>query len=118
MATSLVSVVMQFLTPEMIGKIASYLGLDRNTTQKAVGGAVPALLASLADVASTPQGARQLTTTLAQQQPVSLENFGNLLGGTGQRTIEETGSGMLSALFGGGVLDTLVRPIRKFPGIP
>ena len=55
MAANLVSVVMQFLTPDMIAKIASALGLDRSVAQKAIGGAVPALLASLADVAVTPQ---------------------------------------------------------------
>ena len=67
MATNLVSVVMQFLTPDMIAKIASVLGLDRNVAQKTIAGAIPALLASLADVASTPNGARQLTNTLTQQ---------------------------------------------------
>ncbi len=40
---NLVSVVMQFLTPDMIAKIGSALGLDRNVAQKAIGGAVPAL---------------------------------------------------------------------------
>ena len=29
MATNLVSLVMQFLTPEMIGRVATALGLDR-----------------------------------------------------------------------------------------
>ena len=66
MAANLVSVVMQFLTPDMIAKIASALGLDRAVAQKAVGGAVPALLSSLADLASAPNGARQLSSTLAQ----------------------------------------------------
>jgi hypothetical protein len=35
MATSLVSLVMQFLSPDMIGRIASALGLDRNFLQSA-----------------------------------------------------------------------------------
>jgi uncharacterized protein YidB (DUF937 family) len=56
MATNLVSAVMQFLTPDMIAKIASVLGLDRNIAQKAIAGAIPALLASFADVASSPNG--------------------------------------------------------------
>jgi len=43
MAASLVSVVMQFLTPDLIAKIASGLGLDRSVAQKAIGGAVPDL---------------------------------------------------------------------------
>ena len=116
MATNLVSVVMQFLTPDMIAKIASVLGLDRNVTQKAVTGAIPALLASLADVASSPNGARQLTNTLTQQSS-SLESLRNLVGGAGQNLLVETGSNMLSGLFGGGTLDTMAQTLGKFAGI-
>jgi hypothetical protein len=114
--TNLVSVVMQFLTPDMIAKIASALGLDRSVAQKAIGGAVPALLSSLAEVASTPTGARQLTNMLAQQ-PGALENLKSLIGGSGQNTLAETGSSMLSGLFGGGALDTMAQSIGKFAGI-
>ena len=116
MATNLVSVVMQFLTPDMIAKIASVLGLDRNVAQKAIAGAIPALLASLADVASTPNGARQLTNTLTQQSD-SLESLKNLVGGAGQNLVADTGSNMLSGLFGGGTLDTMAQTIGKFAGI-
>jgi hypothetical protein len=116
MATNLVSVVMQFLTPDMIAKIASVLGLDRNVTQKAVAGAIPALLASLADVASSPNGARQLTNTLTQQSS-SIESLRNLVGGAGQNLLAETGSNMLSGLFGGGTLDTMAQTLGKFAGI-
>jgi Bacterial protein of unknown function (DUF937) len=117
MAANLVSVVMQFLTPDMIAKIASALGLDRSVAQKAIGGAVPALLASLADVASTPNGVRQLSSTLAQQQPGSLESLKSLIGGSSQSTLAETGSSMLSGLFGGGTLDTMAQTIGKFAGV-
>ena len=116
MATNLVSVVMQFLTPDMIAKIASALGLDRSVAQKTIAGAIPALLASLADVASTPNGARQLTNTLTQQSD-SLENLRNLVGGAGQNLVADTGSNMLSGLFGGGTLDTMAQTIGKFAGI-
>jgi len=116
MATNLISVVMQYLTPDMIAKIASALGLDRNVTQKAITGAIPALLASFADVASSPNGARQLTNTLTQQSG-SLESFKNFIGGSGQNSLAETGSSMLSGLFGGGALDTMAQTIGKFAGI-
>ena len=92
MATNLVSIVMQFLTPDMIAKIASSLGLDRSATQKAVGGAVPALLSSLVDLVSTPSGARQLTNALAEPQAGSLESIKSLIVGSDQKTIAETGS--------------------------
>jgi hypothetical protein len=116
MATNLVSVVMQFLTPDMIAKIASVLGLDRNVAQKAITGAIPALLASFADVASTPNGARQLTNTLTQQS-ASIDSLKNLIGGSGQNLLQETGASMLSNLFGGGTLDTMAQTIGKFAGI-
>jgi Bacterial protein of unknown function (DUF937) len=117
MAINLVSTVMEFLTPDMIAKIASALGLDRNIAQKAIGGAVPALLAGLADLASAPNGARQLGSTLAQQQTGSLESLKGLIGGSGQSALAETGSSILSGLFGGGTLDTLAQSIGKFAGI-
>ncbi len=116
MATNLVSVVMQFLTPDMIAKIASVLGLDRNVAQKTIAGAIPALLASLADVASTPNGTRQLNNTLTQQSD-SLESLRNLVGGAGQNLVADTGTNMLSGLFGGGTLDTMAQTIGKFAGI-
>src|ERR1700743_877041 len=117
MSANLVSVVMQFLTPDMIAKIASALGLDRTVAQKAIGGVVPALLASLADGASTPTGGRQVANTLAQQQPVSLESLKGLIGSSGQNNLAETGSNMLSGLFGGGALDTMAQSIGKFAGL-
>ena len=116
MATNLVSAVMQFLTPDMIAKIASVLGLDRNVAQKAITGAIPALLASLADLASTPNGARRLTSTLTQQS-ASIESLKNLIGGSGQNLLQESGTSMLSGLFGGGTLDTMAQTIGKFAGI-
>jgi Bacterial protein of unknown function (DUF937) len=117
MAANLMSVVMQFLTPDMMAKIASSLGLDRSIAQKAIGGAVPALLASLADVASTPTGVRQLGNALAQQPPGSLENFKGLISGSSQNALADTGSNLLSGLFGGGALDTMAQSIGKFAGI-
>src|ERR1700754_1297462 len=96
---NLVSVVMQFLTPDMIAKIASALGLDRNAAQKAIGGAVPALLSSVADASTTPGGMRQLFNLL-QQQSGPLESLTNVIGGSGQKTLVDNGSSMLSGLFG------------------
>jgi Bacterial protein of unknown function (DUF937) len=117
MAVNLVSVVMQCLTPDLIAKIASSLGLDRDVVQKAIGGAVPALLSNLAEVASTPGGARQLSGALSQQQPGTLESLKNAIAGSGQTALAESGSAMLAGLFGGRALDTTAQAIGKFAGI-
>jgi len=116
MAANLVSLVMQFLTPDMIAKIASALGIDRGLVQKAVAGAVPALLAGLGDVASTPQGARQLSNALAQQ-PNPLDSLESLVKGGDQAGIAGAGSNVLSGLLGGTALDTLAATIGKFAGV-
>jgi len=117
MATNLVSVAMQFLTPDMIAKIASSLGLDRNIAQKAIGGAVPALLAMLTDVASTPNGARQLSNVVTQQQFGSLERVKGLMSGANPQTLAESGTSLLSGLLGNGVMGTLARSVGKFAGV-
>ena len=65
MAVNLVSLIMQFLTPDMIGRIASALGLDRTNTQTAIGAAIPGLLAGLSGVAAQPGGAQKLVDTLS-----------------------------------------------------
>jgi hypothetical protein len=65
MATNLVSLVMQFLTPDMVGRIAAALGFDRNKILSAISGAVPALLAAYNDVATQPGGAQKLAVRIA-----------------------------------------------------
>lgn len=114
---NLVSVVMQFLTPDMIAKIASALGLDRTLAQRAIGGAVPALLASFADAATTPGGARQLSNMLSQQQAGALDSLKGLAGGSNPKMLADSGTSMLSGLLGGGVLDTIAQSIGQFAGL-
>src|SRR4051812_10084852 len=109
MASSLLSLITQSLTPDVIARIAAALGLDRMVAQKAIGGAIPALLSSLANVASTPTGAKQLSSAVTQQPPGVLDSFKNLLGGPGQTAFTDSGSGMLSGLLGGETLGALTQ---------
>jgi len=114
MAANLTSVVMQYLTPEVIERIASFLGIDKGAAQKAAGGAVPSLLAGLADLAGTSAGAGQLSKLLSQQQAGSPLD---LLRSAGPQALAETGSNMMSALFGGRTMDGMAQAIGKFAGI-
>lgn len=112
MAANLTSVVMQFLTPEVIAQIASFLGLDKAATQKAAGGAVPALLASLSDLTTTPAGTSQLSKLLSQQAGSPAD----ILRNASAQGLAETGSSMLSGLFGGRTLDAMAQAVGKFAG--
>jgi hypothetical protein len=116
MAINLVSLVMQFLTPDMIGRIASALGLDRNNAQTAIGAAVPGLLAGLSGVATQPGGAQKVADA-ARQQTGALGNFASMLGTGAQSSLVEKGSQMLSSLLGGGDQTALAGAVGKYAGL-
>jgi Bacterial protein of unknown function (DUF937) len=112
MAINLTSIVTQFLTPEMIAQIASFLGIDRGAAQKAAEAAVPTMLASLADLVETPTGASQLSKLLSQQQGSPMD----LLRTSGAQGLAQTGSTMLTGLFGSKTMDTMAQALGRFAG--
>jgi len=116
MATNLVSLVSQFLTPDMIGRIATALGLDRNKVQSAVTAVVPALLAAFNNTANQPGGAQKLADA-AKQQAGTLENFASVLASGGQSSLLDKGTQMLSSLVGGQNQNVLTDAIAKFTGL-
>src|SRR6516162_5384550 len=116
MATNLVLLVMQFLTPDMVGRIATALGFDRNKAQSAISGAVPALLAAFNDVATQPGGAQKLADA-ARQQTGSLGNFASALAAGGQSSLLDKGSLLLSSLVGGQNQNALIGAIARFTGL-
>jgi hypothetical protein len=115
MATNLVSLVMEFLTPDMIGRIATALSLDRNSAQTAIGAGVPGLLAGLGGVAMQPGGGQRLVDS-AKQSTGTLGNFASMLGTGGQTSLIEKGSQMLSSLLGGDQT-ALAGAVSKFTGL-
>lgn len=117
MATNLVSSVMQFLTPDLVAKIARMLGIDADVAQKMVGAAVPAIFASFAGLAARPAGAQQLADAVEQQRPDMLSQISNAIGGSSQKAIADSGSGLLSTLLGGSRLNGLVSAVSSFSGV-
>jgi hypothetical protein len=116
MASNLVSLVMQFLTPDMVGRIATALGFDRNKVQSAISGAVPALLAAFNDVATQPGGAQKLADA-ARQQTGSFGNLARVLAAGDQSSLLDKGSQLLSSLVSGQNQNALIGAITKFTGL-
>jgi hypothetical protein len=116
MAINLVSLVTQFLTPEMIGRIASALGFDRTITQKAIIAAIPAILAAFSKVAAQPSGAQRLAD-VAKQQSSALDSFANIFGKGAQSSFIDQGSQLLSSLLGGRDQSALAQAVGKFAGL-
>ena len=116
MAINLVSLIMQFLTPDMIGRITSALGVDRNNTQTAIGAAVPGLLAGLSGVAAQPGGAQKLVDAVTQQTS-ALGSLANMIAGADRSSLIDKGSQMLSSLLGSRDQTALAGAVGKYAGL-
>jgi hypothetical protein len=117
MAVNLVTLVSQFLTPDLIATIARVLGLDSSVASKALGAAVPALLGSLAGAASTSEGSRRLFDAVTSQRPGALEGVAAALGGAGKDGLIQNGTSMLSSLLGGSAVPALAGAVGKYAGL-
>jgi hypothetical protein len=116
MATNLVAYAMQFLTPEMIGRIAAALGLSRQDAQNGIAAAVPALLAAISGVAAKPGGAQNLVDAIKQQSGV-LDGFAGMIGDGKQAPFIEKGSSLLTSLLGSHDQSALTTAIGKSAGL-
>jgi hypothetical protein len=116
MATNLVSYAMQFLTPDMIGRIGAALGLSRSDAQSGVSAAVPALLAGFSGLADKPGGAQSLVNTIKQQSGV-LDNFAGMISGNNQSSFIERGSSLLTSLLGSQDKTALAGAIARSAGL-
>ena len=116
MATNLVSLIMQYLTPDMIGRIAAATGLDRNRASTAVSASVPALLAALSNAATRPGGAQKLVDA-AKQHVGTLDNLASIIGGGNQTALAGKGSQILASLLGGQDQAALAGAVAKVAGM-
>ena len=107
---------MQFLTPDVIGRVANSFGLDRNRVQLAITCAVPALLAAFNETATQPGGAQKLADA-AGQEARTLGNLASELAAGGQSALFEKGSRMLLSLVGGANQNALTEAIASFTGL-
>lgn len=114
---NIVSLIMQYLAPALVGRMASSLGIGEGLAQKAIAAAVPAILAGLAGKASTPAGARQLSDSIGKQDPGILGNLGSMLGGAQQGSLINSGTSVLGSLLGGNQVGALAGALGKYAGL-
>ncbi|MCA9516336.1 MAG: DUF937 domain-containing protein [Myxococcales bacterium] len=95
---SILDLVKQNLTPELIGQLSSQLGASKDGTQSVVAQAVPVLVSALAKNAQTTSGARSLDGALAKDHDGSvLDNLGGLVAQLGAGS---AGDGILKHVLG------------------
>ena len=117
MSTNLVSTITQVLSSNFVSRVASSLGLDGAQVEKALQAGAPALLAALTSLVSKPGGAAKLADTVAQQQPGVLTSLANMIGGSGQKALIDTGVSTLTSLLGGSTTSTLTNAVGQYAGI-
>jgi hypothetical protein len=112
----LIKLIMEQLSPQLIGRIAGASGLDRASTEKAIGAAVPAILSALVGLVSKSDGANRLATMLQQQSPDQLERAASMIGSGNQQALIDQGTGSLASLLGDDALGSLTGALGRFAG--
>jgi hypothetical protein len=107
---------MQYLTPDMVGRMAAALGLNRSDAQSGVSAAVPALLASFCGLADKPGGAQSLVNTIKQQSGIA-DNFASMIGGSNQASFVDRGTSLLTSLLGSSDSSSLASAVGRFAGL-
>jgi hypothetical protein len=119
MALNLIDLAKDYLTPDVVSKIAGQIGESPTATQKAIGAAVPSLAGVACNQAATPAGASKLLGLLNTSGLDSgvLSNFaGALSGGAATDGLLRTGNNLLGGLLGD-KLGAVANTIASFAGI-
>jgi hypothetical protein len=117
MSTNLVSDITQNLNANLVSRVAAAFGLDAAQVESALSGGIPALLAALASLATSPKGATALGAAVSQQQPGLLSSLAGMVGDAGQKSIFDAGKNTLTTLLGGTAMSALSSAIGKYAGV-
>jgi hypothetical protein len=106
----------QFLSGDTLGQFAGAVGASSDDTKKAISAAVPALLSGIGSVASKPEGANKLWSTLKNMDDSGLSDLGGMLTGNKTDELAKSGTSILEALLGKGMLGSLIGALASFLG--
>lgn len=116
MSTNLVASAVKLLTPELLSRIASTLGVSPAMIEKAVAAGVPGLLAAFASLTNRPGGAAKLAEAVAQQPPGLITDIANA-GPARQTEVVDNGFNLLTSLLGSGTLSSVVAALGRYSGL-
>ncbi len=117
MSFNLIDLVKDQLGEQVMGQLGGVLGGGAEQNSSAISSAIPGLLSSLTSSGASSSGAEALLGAVNNQDDGILDNLTDLLGGSGQSSMMDAGSGILSTLLGGGGIGALVSAIAGFSGL-
>ena len=106
----------QLLAGDTLGQLADAAGAGQDDTKKAISAAVPALLSGLGSLASKPEGANKLWSTLKSVDDNTISDLGGMLTGGKSDQVAKTGTSILESLFGKGMIAALISALASFLG--
>lgn len=112
MSSHLMSAISQNLTPNFVATVASLLGIDRGTVEKALAAAIPSLLAGFAGLSAKPGGAQLLANAIASPAATPEEAAGSRGG-----SVADRGASQIASLLGGGTFSAVTGAVSKFTGL-
>jgi hypothetical protein len=111
---NLVDMIREHLTDDFTTRMSSNLGENRDKTHAALNAAIPGLLGGFDRAASTPDGARRLSTAIDDTDDSMLNNLMGMFGKTAPR---ESGTGLLQSILGGTGLSDFSGSLRRSSGL-
>ena len=117
MATNIVTEIIGLIAPAALDRIAAALGLSGDAAKKALGTAVPALLAALGTKAASPVGARALFDAVSEADPDVFGKLTSALTGAKSEKFVQGGLGALTSLLGDNALSGLTGAVAKQAGL-
>jgi hypothetical protein len=117
MAIDLTSLVSDYLTPQLVARIASAIGVNPTVAQNLVDAAVPAIIGALGNAASAPGGAKKISDAVSNADPDLLTKLSTSLN-AGNADVASGGTGALSGILGGSGLSSLAGALAQFAGVP
>jgi hypothetical protein len=117
MAINLVSLVSQFLTPQLVGALARSVGINEAVAQRLVAAAIPTILAAFATTAAAPGGAQRVVDAVSNSDPDLLTKLTGALSGGNVGALTE-GASLLGGLLGGSGVSSIAGALSQFAGAP
>jgi len=113
---NLVESILNQVSGDALGKLSSLVNSDGNTTRSAISAAVPTVLASLAGLAGTKDGANKLASALGNLDTKGLGDLSGMLAG-GAGDLVQKGGGLLSSLLGNTLVANIASAVGRYAGL-
>lgn len=114
---NLVNLIKDQIGGSVVNQLGGVLGESGANTERAVSGALPAILSGLVNSSGSGDGASKLNAALDDHDDSILDNIGGLLGGGNHTQVANQGSSMLGSLLGGNALGSIAGALSGFSGL-